>query len=338
MAEGFPTNVNQSVQFLDPFTKEQTISLMDQARAVSAENVPIPTQGVADFTPDALEAFRLANQGIGSYQPFLDQSSGLYDAAAGQYGSQTGVIGEGLDLTRRSIDPTTGALDIVGGMASGSQSYQNPFTEQVIDAQIADMNRQRDIARQGIASAGIKAGAFGGSRYGIAEAELERNTAEQRNRMAAQLRMQNYQQAQDTALKAAQATKNIGTTYGTIGGQLADIGGGYGNVAQGQATIGQGLGQLGQLGSNLGRQDVGTLATTGALQRATEQAKLDSEYQSGLQKAYEPYQRVSFVSDILRGTPSGGQTLSVAAAPLPNPFTQSLGAGLATAGLFAPKK
>ena len=329
MAQGFPTEVSQSVQFLDPFHKEQTVQLMADARSAASDPVDIPTQGVSDFTPDQLESFRLANQGIGAYQPFLDQASGLYDTAAGQYGTQLGAIGEGLDLTRRSVDPTTGALNIVGGMTSGSQAYQNPFTEQVIDAQIADMNRQRDIEQQRIASAGIKAGAFGGSRYGIAEAELERNTAEQRNRMAAQLRSQNYQQAQNTALQAAEATKGIGTTYGTIGGQLANIGGAYGNV---------GLGQLGQLGQSLNTQDVNALSMVGGLQRAKSQAELDAGYQSDLQKQYEPYQRVSFVSDILRGTPSGGQTLSVSAAPLSNPFAQSLGAGLATAGLFAPKK
>jgi hypothetical protein len=338
MAEGFPTEVNQSVQFLDPFTKEQTISLMEQARGVSAKPVPIPTQGVAGFTPDQEAAFASARQGIGAYKPFLDQASSLYGDAQSQYVGQGQTIGEGLDLTRRSIDPTGDALGIVAGMKTGSQDYQSPYTQGVIDESLKEINRQSDIEQQGIAAAGVRAGAFGGSRYGILEAEHLRNTADKRNQIIANLRERGYTQAQDTALKAAELTSNLGSQYGKIGGQVASIGGGYGNVAQGQANIGQGLSSLGQLGTSLNTQDVNLLSQTGGLQRADAQARLDAGYQADLQKAYEPYQRTSFVSDILRGTPSGGQTLSVAAAPLPNPFTQALGTGLATAGLFAPKK
>jgi len=338
MAQGFPETVQQSVQFLDPFTKEQTIKLMEEARGVAANRVDIPTQQVAGFNPDQERAFGLANSGVGSYQPYLNQASGLYDDAAGQYAGQTGAIGEGLDLTRRGVDPTNQGLAAIEGMKTGSQAYQNPYTQDVIDTSLAEINRQSDIDQQGIAAAGIQAGAFGGSRFGIAEAEHLRNTADKRNQVVAQLNNANYNQAQNTALQASQGYNQSGQQYGKIGGQMASIGSGYGNVAQGQGNLAQGLGSLGQMGTSLNTQDVNTLSATGGVQRAAEQAGLDASYQSSLQKAYEPYQRTSFVSDILRGTPSGGQTLSVSAAPLPNPFSQALGTGLATAGLFAPKK
>jgi|1_EtaG_2_1085319.scaffolds.fasta_scaffold00505_2 hypothetical protein len=336
--QGFPESVSQSVQFLDPYTKEQTVQLMQDARRAAANRINIPTQEVAGFNPDQEAAFGAARSGLGSFRPYLDDAAGLYGDAAGQYGSQIGGIEEGLDLTRRGIDPTASGLAAIEGLKTGSQAYRNPYQQDVIDTTMAEINRQSDIEAQSIGRAAANAGAFGGARHGILEAEHLRNTADKRNQILAQLNNQNYNQAQGMGLQAAQGYNQAGTQYGQIGGQVANLASGYGNVAQGQANLGQGLGALGQLGTSLNTQDVSLLSTTGGVQRASEQAELDAAYQATLQKEYEPYQRVSFVSDILRGTPSGGQTLSVASAPLPNPFTQSLGAGLATQGLFAPKK
>lgn len=338
MPTALPENITSNINYLDPFTETQTQTLLSEAREAARDPIKIPVQGVADLNVDQQQAFSLARQGIGGYAPFIDQAQGLYGQAAGQYGTQAGTISEGLDLTRRAIDPNEQALGILGLTQSGSQAYQNPFTEQVIDTQIADMNRQRDIAQQSIAAQAINAGAFGGSRFGIQEAELERNTAEQRDRMIANLRMQNYNQAQDRAQGIAGLTSQLGTTYGQIGGQIAGLGSQYGNIAAGQGNIGQQYGQLGALQRSLGAEDVNLLGQTGALQRQDAQARLDAAHQANIQQAYEPYQRVSFVSDILHGVPSGGQTLSVSSSPLPNPFTQALGTGLAAAGIFAPKK
>ena len=200
------------------------------------------------------------------------------------------------------------------------------------------INRQSDIDAQKIGAQAANVGAFGGSRQGVLEAEHLRNTQSRRNQFIAQMNLQKYNQAQKMGLDAASAYNVAGKQYGQIGGQLATIGGGFGTVAQGQANIAEGVGALGQAGAQLGMQDINVLSQQGAVQRAADQAREDVKYQRQLQKEYEPYQRVSFVSDILRGTPSGGQTLSVSAAPLPNPFTQALGTGLATAGLFAPRR
>lgn len=355
MAQGFPTEVQQSVQFLDPYTKEQTVQLMADARSAASDPINIPTQQVAGFNPDQTRGFDLANAGIGGYQPFLDRSSDVYDQALGQYGPQGASLEEGLDLTRRAVDPTTGAINRAAGSArefdpsSQIDPYFSPYTQNVIDTSLAEINRQSDIEARGIGANAVRSGAFGGSRHGIAEAEHLRNTADKRNQFLATMNDRNYSQALQASMGEnarvseaergiASLTGDLGKNYGQIGGQVANIGSEYGNMAQGQAGIAQGLGQLGQLGTSLNVQDINTISQTGGLQRQASQAELDAGYQQDIQQQYDPYQRVSFVSDILRGTPSGGQTLSVASAPLPNPFSQSLGAGLATAGLFAPKK
>jgi len=355
--QGFPTTVQQSVQFLDPYSKAQQVQLMEEARRVALERVEIPKQEVAEFTPDQEKAFRLSRQGVGAYQPLLTQAgsvdaqgnlTGLYGQAAGQYGAvgapgvrgtgQVGAIEEGLDLTRRGIAPTTEGLAAIEGLKTGSQAYQSPFQQAVIDEGLREINRQSDIDAQKIGAQAANVGAFGGSRQGVLEAEHLRNTQSRRNQFIAQMNLQKYNQAQKMGLDAASAYNVAGKQYGQIGGQLATIGGGFGTVAQGQANIAEGVGALGQAGAQLGMQDINVLSQQGAVQRAADQAREDVKYQRQLQKEYEPYQRVSFVSDILRGTPSGGQTLSVSAAPLPNPFTQALGTGLATAGLFAPRR
>jgi len=358
-ATTLPENVASTVQFLDPFTELQTRTLVDEARQAAQKRIDIPQQQIAGFTPEQEEAFRIARgaqeeAGLGGFRPFISEAQRLAGLGAEQLTGQAGVVDEALRETRRALDPTTEALVAARqgiGAFDPSQiaQFQDPFTEQVIETQIADINRQRDIAAQGIAGQAAQAGAFGGSRYGIQQAELERNAAEQRNRLTAQLRSQGFQQAQAAALaenaRIAEAQRgvagllgNLGAQYGQIGGQLSGIGAQKGNIAAGLGSLAQQQAGLGGASRALTAEDIGLLAQTGGIQKQQAQALLDAKQQADVQQAYEPFQRVSFISDILRGTPSGSQTLSVSASPLPNPFTQSLGTGLAAAGLFAPKR
>ena len=358
-ATTLPENVASTVQFLDPFTELQTRTLVDEARQAAQKRIDIPQQQIAGFTPEQEEAFRIARgaqeeAGLGGFRPFITEAQRLAGLGAEQLTGQAGVVDEALRETRRALDPTTEALVAARqgiGAFDPSQiaQFQDPFTEQVIETQIADINRQRDIAAQGIAGQAAQAGAFGGSRYGIQQAELERNAAEQRNRLTAQLRSQGFQQAQAAALaenaRIAEAQRgvagllgNLGAQYGQIGGQLSGIGAQKGNIAAGLGSLAQQQAGLGGASRALTAEDIGLLAQTGGIQKQQAQALLDAQQQAAVQQAYEPFQRVSFISDILRGTPSGSQTLSVSASPLPNPFTQSLGTGLAAAGLFAPKR
>ena len=66
--------------------------------------------------------------------------------------------------------PTSGSFTDAGVMAN----YMSPFTQGVIDPQVAAAQRQADISAQQLQSQYGKAGAYGGSRQGVAEAELQR--------------------------------------------------------------------------------------------------------------------------------------------------------------------
>lgn len=59
--------------------------------------------------------------------------------------------------------------------AGVAQKYMNPYTQNVVDAQQREAQRQAGIANTQRNAQFVKAGAFGGSRQGIENAEAERN-------------------------------------------------------------------------------------------------------------------------------------------------------------------
>lgn len=93
--------------------------------------------------------------------------------------------------------------DITAGsfLNQNMQQYMNPYTQQVVDTSLQDLERSRQLAQQQGAAQAVKAKAFGGSRQGVAEAETNRAYADQAARTAAGLRSQGF----DTASQLAQA-------------------------------------------------------------------------------------------------------------------------------------
>jgi hypothetical protein len=104
--------------------------------------------------------------------------------------------------------------------------YMNPYTSEVIDRTMDDMNRQRSISLQGIGDQAQSAGAFGGSRHGVADAETQRAYADVMARTSAQLRDQGFNQASglmvgdaDRLLQGQTASANLGlASTGLLGG------------------------------------------------------------------------------------------------------------------------
>jgi hypothetical protein len=119
----------------------------------------------------------------------------------------------------------------------------------------------------------------------------------------------------------------LGLQAATQGGQLQQA------SAAGIGTLGQQTAALGQLQSGLQQGDVSFLYNIGSQQQQQRQKELDAARQTSLQTAYEPFQRISFLSDIYKGAPSSQQTISQSTAPSPSLVSQV--AGLGTAGLAA---
>lgn len=106
-------------------------------------------------------------------------------------------------------------------MPGAAEAYMSPYMQNVVDVQQREAQRQADIARTQRGAQAVGAGAFGGSRQAIMEAEAARNLAQQKGDIQAQGLQSAYQQAQqayqtDAArqLQAQLANQQAGLTVG----------------------------------------------------------------------------------------------------------------------------
>lgn len=334
-----------------PGIEAYKIGLLQSAKGLSDQPVNLPGYQVAGFNPDQTAAFQQARQGIGAYQPYLAGGQQALQQGLGTTQEAANVL-RGAD-TRNQFGgaqaaanmAAQGTLSQAGPIGQGQiQNYMNPYNNLVLQNQLQEMGRQAQIQGQQMNAQAVRAGAFGGSREGIQRAEMARNLAQTQNQAIGQSMQQNYAQA----LAAAQQQQQAGLqAYG----QLSNIGQGIGNLANQQFSQGQqmaqGLGQmgsqlgnlgvqnaaLGQTAQQLGQNDVNFLYNIGSQQQALTQQQLDAQRNTQLQQAYEPYQRLGFLSDIYKGAPSSQQSISAATAPTPSTAQQV--AGLGIAGLSA---
>lgn len=138
--------------------------------------------------------------------------------------------------------------------------FMSPYTEMLTKTMQEGAVRQADIARQARKSAAARAGAYGGARQAIEEAEANRALQSQLQGIESQNLMAAYGQAQANILNRAQlglqglsgAQQGLGTAL--QGGQLGLSG--IGQAMAGQQAGLAGLGQAGQL-YGLGMQGTG---------------------------------------------------------------------------------
>ena len=186
------TQKNELPQFLEDAYK----NLTQQATAVtdpSVKYMPYGGQRLAPLTTEQQAGRQLAFQGAQAFQPDLQQARGL---------------------TSLSTAPITGQ-DI--------NYYMNPFQQQVTSNVLDEMRRRSDIEGQRTSDAAVRAGAFGGSRYGIQEAERMRNLRDQQSRTAADLARQNYQQALGAAQSQKAQQLSGGQQFSNLAGQQMNL-------------------------------------------------------------------------------------------------------------------
>lgn len=187
-----------------------------------------------------------------------------------------------------TFDPTTGAVTGAGagtGIAgyqpfldqaaaySGPQAYQNfmsPYQQDVIDTTLSQFDRQSQINAQPMAANQVASGAFGQGRGQVQAAEYQSQSDMNRALLQAQLQQQGFTQAQQASAIAQQQQAGLASLQPSL--------------AQSQIQ------QLGAAGtSNLGYQ----------------QAILDAQAQGNQLSAYEPYNRLQFLSATTGGLLSG---------------------------------
>ena len=176
--------------------------------------------------------------------------------SAGQMGRAAALQGiAGLAGTGEQFDP------------AGIARFQDPFTQQVIDAQQAEIARLGEQQKREARAQQIRAGAFGGSRGAIQEAEIGRNVLQQQARTGAELRSQGFQQAAQQAQQAFEQAQARRQQAAQLTGSLGQAGAGTSlQAAQQAGQLGLSAEQLaqrgalesGQLGLS-GQQGIGSL-------------------------------------------------------------------------------
>lgn len=311
------TTTQEYITRESPQIEAYKLGLLDVAKKVSERPVDIPVMQIAGMSPQQQDALRMAGSGIGVYQPYMNQASQNYaNASAGfsglpQYGQAAINYG------------------VAGAQAYNPQSateYMNPYQEQVTQNAMKEMQRQAQVQQQGLNAQAVKSGAFGGSRQGVQQTELGRNLYDIQSQRIFQDYANNYNQAQTASMNAFQNQQARAQ-------QVGNLALGAGNLAQqgaaGLAGVGQQTANLGQQMSGLAQGDTSFLYNIGERQQAYQQKVNDAARQTALQQQYEPYQRVSFLSDIYKGAPSSQQTISQTAAPSPSLISQVGGLGIA---------
>jgi hypothetical protein len=187
----------------------------------------------------------LAGTALGYGQESSD--IGRMGLRAEQYGRQ--VSGQAEDYARQAA----GAGAQYAQMATDprvTQALMNPYTQNVLDVQNRELERQANIASTQRGAQAARSGAFGGSRQAIENAEANRNLAGMKTANTAQALNQAYQQAQQAQQFGANlnlqglqgAQQGLGTAL--QGGQLGLSG--IGTALQGQQGAMSGVGAANQ--------------------------------------------------------------------------------------------
>lgn len=270
------------------------------ARQQAAREFTTRQQSLAGLAPtvagqDALQqqAQQIAQAGIGSFQPFLNRAAAAGTAA----GTALGGIGTGAQAFQQDV-----------------QQFMSPYQSQVIDATLAEFDRNRQIQEQSLRDQQAKLGVLGAGRAGVQLAEFGTGAARERALLQAGLLQQGFNQAsaqrqQDIAnrIGLAQAQRGLGGFEATLGGQQ-------------QALTGR---------------DVSQLGTLGALNQAQAQAQLDAQREAARQAAFLPSQELdryaAQVTGLMGGYPGAVQQTFV---PNPTPLQTALGVGTTLSGIY----
>tara|TARA_R110002049_G_scaffold52612_3_gene147053 strand:- start:650 stop:1501 length:852 start_codon:yes stop_codon:yes gene_type:complete len=254
-----------------PGIEERKIELMDIARQVAQKPINLPDYQVA---------------GLGALE---QQGMNL----AGQTGVGAGTVQQGINQINAAAAPV-GAQQI--------NQYLNPYQNYVTD----EIGRQAQIQSNQIAGNAVNAGAFGGGREGVQQAELQGR--------ALSAMGQAQQQGFNTALGAAQNQQQLGL------------------------RAGQQLGQMGMGQQQMAQGDINQLMASGGVQRQLAQQTLDAQRQSTLQQQYEPYQRAEFLSNLYAAGPKSSSQVTMGTQPSTSPFAQAVGTGIGAFAAFQGQK
>ena len=361
-------------QVIDPETGKPTLQpIIDPQTGQPVGPAYAPDQFVAGLSTPEQQAISLAQQGIGSYEPFLQRGLDAQETAL-----------QGLTGVSEQFDPS-GGMNYVNLQVSNpmDNKYVSNFPQQPLPPQASGrLSYEQQLAGFTDTPPGVPDQSFNQVSKGI-EGDINNpiNGAPMYGQSPVDKFMNPYErQVIDTAMADIQRAGDIqgqglraqAVGAGAFGGSRSGImeselgrnvldqqartaaqmrQSGYQDAATRaqnafESSKGRGL-QGSQLAGNFGQNfaglggmaqgalqsDIGSLTSAGALQRGVEQSGLDAMYKNQMQRYQMPYQQYGFLGDIYSGAPSTQQQITSQVSPDPSVGQQI--AGLGIAGLSA---
>ena len=125
------------------------------------QELKVPQRTVEGLSQDELDAAARARQGLGAFQPFIDTARSAQAAGLGATELGTNV------LAGAQFAPTAAVI----------KQFEDPYQQLVTQEAIKEIDRQAAIAENKLAGEAVRAGAFGGSRFGIANQDRDWETS-----------------------------------------------------------------------------------------------------------------------------------------------------------------
>ena len=254
-----------------------------QERREEEGYVPFEGPRIARFTPEQEQAFAGVQTLQGASQPYF-----------------------------RTAEALTASSALAPNAISVGQ-FMNPYIQNVIDIQTREANRAADVERQRLAKRGVDAGAFGGSRQAILEAEANRSLQQRLGDIQARGLAAAFEDAQNRLAQQRNRERSAGSQFASLG-----------TTVPGQTL-----------------RELTALETVGATRRDQGQQSLDIAQQEYEVARTFPERTLQDYQSIIRGysapIPASTVTRTTGTQATPSALQQVGGLGLAalgTAGAF----
>ena len=116
-----------------------------------------------------------------------------------------------------------GAMATYANPAARAQQMMNPYQQAVVDKTLRDVGSAAQLGMNQLGAQATAAGAYGGSRHGVAMAEAAKGYQQQALDAVGALNQQGYNQAMNDAFRAAQGLQSAGQQSFGYGQQIQNM-------------------------------------------------------------------------------------------------------------------
>jgi hypothetical protein len=283
-----------------PFVEDLGKDLATQAVALTG--VPVVSGGIGSLSQmagETADGYKARQDAARAFDVRKQNLAGLAPQVAGQDALQQQAQARavaGLESYKPFLDQAQASTG-----ANAYQQFMSPYQSQVMEASLAEFDRNAQMQQQRISDQAVASGAFGGGREGVVQSEYMRGSDMNRAQLQAGMLQSGFQNAQ------AAAQQNFNNQQG-----------------------------LAQLLPGLQGTDISRLGSLGALNQAQTQAGLDATREANRMAAFQPQEQLQNYGNLVTGIMGGMQGSGTATTNVPNPtpLQTALGVGTTLAGIY----